>query len=389
MSGHKPRGRVPSPRHIVLRISGFVLDYLVALPLGCLIGLTWANIEPESYYRFAHPATFYVNDIGFAFFIALITKEITEATLPGGPLHPWQRAALSVAAAVGGALFSVAGYLWFLDYVDEPILREGWVASCAVDIAASYVVARLIFGRHAAVPFMLLVAMAVNGIGLLFVATMRTVSEVQPTLGLALIGVAVGGAAVLRRRDVQNFWWYLLGPGVLSWLGMYFGGVQPALALVPIVPFMPHGLRDPGLLVESPPEAHDTLTMFERWWRLPVEGVLLFFGIVNAGVPLFGLEPGTWAIPVAAVARPFGVVIATGLALAAGLHLPKHVGWKELIVVAVTTSTGLVFALFFATVVMPPGPVLQEMKMGALLTVGGVVLAFVTAFVLRVGRFAR
>jgi hypothetical protein len=48
---------------------------------------------------------------------------------------------------------------------------------------------------------------------------------------------------------------------------------------------------------------------------------------------------------------------------------------------------GLVFALLFATAVMPPGPVLLEMKMGALVTIFGAGLAFLTARLLRVGRF--
>lgn len=390
MSGHKPREGLSRPKRITLRVSGFVLDYLVALPIGCAIALAWANTLPESYYRFAHAAAFYVNDIGIAFFFALITKELTEATLPGGALHPWRRAALPVAAAIGGAVLSVACYLWFLDYVDEPILKEGWVASCAIDVAASYFVARLIFGQHAAVPFLLLLAMSTNGMALLLVATLhQAVSDAQPVAGAVLMAAAIGGAALLRLRGVKSFWWYLLGPGVLSWWALYLGGVHPAIALVPIVPFFPHGRRDPGLLVESPATAHDTLTLFERWWRLPVEAVLLLFGVVNAGVPLFGLEAGTWAIPIAAVGRSVGIVLGAGLAIAAGLHLPRHVGWKELVVVAVAASIGLVFVLFFATVVMPPGPILQEMKMGALLTVAGGLLTFGAAFVLKVGRFAR
>ena len=389
MSRHKPRAELSRRRRIQLRISGFVLDYLVALPLGCVVALAWANTLPESYYRFAHAAAFYVNDIGIAFFLALITKELTEATLPGGPLHPWRRAALPVAAAIGGAVLSVACYLAFLQYVDEPILKEGWVASIAVDIAASYVVARLIFGQHAAVPFLLLLAMSTDAIALLLVATLHAASDAQPAIGLVLMAAAIGGAAALRSRGIQNFWWYLIGPGVLSWWALYLGGVHPAIALVPIVPFFPHGTRDPGLLVESPPEAHDTLTRFERFWRLPVEGVLLLFGLANAGVPFFGLEPGTLAIPVAALGRPIGIVAAAGVAVAAGLHLPRHVGWKELVVIGSTASIGLVFALFYATAVMPPGPVLLEMKMGALLTIAGGALAFVMALVLRVGRFAR
>jgi NhaA family Na+:H+ antiporter len=165
--------------------------------------------------------------------------------------------------------------------------------------------------------------------------------------------------------------------------------VHPALALVPIVPFFPHGKRDLGLMVEPAPRAHDTLTLFERWWRLPVETVLLLFGLVNAGVPLHGLEEGLWAIPVAAIGRPIGIVAAAGVAIAAGLHLPLRVGWREVVVVGCTASIGLVFALFFATAVMPLGPLLLQLKTGALLTVAGSALAFAVARVLKVGRFAR
>jgi NhaA family Na+:H+ antiporter len=142
-------------------------------------------------------------------------------------------------------------------------------------------------------------------------------------------------------------------------------------------------------MVEPPPEAHDTLSVFERWWRLPVEGVLLLFGLVNAGVPLHGLEEGLWAIPIAAIGRPIGIVAAAGVAIAAGLHLPQRVGWRELVVIGWTATIGLVFALFFAASVMPLGPLLLELKMGALVTIAGGALAFAAARVLRVGRFAR
>jgi NhaA family Na+:H+ antiporter len=374
---------------IVRRVSNLVLDYLLALPIGCAAALLWANTAPESYYRFAHTTAFAVNDIGMVFFFALITKEVAEATIPGGALHPWRRAALPVAAALGGVVVSIACYLGFVHQVGEHMLESGWVAACAIDIPGSYIIARMIFGRHPAVPFLLLLAIAADAIGLACVAVLQPVNDAQPAIGLALLAVAIGAAAALRYGGVKNFWLYLLGPGLLSWWALFLGGVHPALALVPIVPFFPHGRRDPGLFVEAPPQAHDTLTRFERWWRQPVEGVLLLFGLVNAGVPMHGLEVGVWAIPLAAIGRPIGLAAAAGVAIAAGLHLPQRVGWRELVVVGCTASIGLVFALFFAAAVMPPGPVLLEMKMGALLTIGGSVLAFAAARVLRVGRFAR
>jgi NhaA family Na+:H+ antiporter len=386
MSRHDP-AVLSRRRRITLRVSGFVLDYLMALPVGCAAALIWANTLPDSYFRFAHAAAFVVNDVGIVFFFALITKEVAEATLPGGALHPWRRAALPVAGAVGGVIVSIACYLAFIQYVGEHMLAAGWVASCAIDIPGSYVIARLIFGRHPAVPFLLLLAIAADAIGLACVAVLNPVSDAHPAIGLGLMAVAIGAAAAFRRRGVKNFWLYLIGPGTLSWLALFLGGVHPALALVPIVPFFPHGRRDRGLLVDPAPQAHDTLTLFERWWRLPVEGVLLLFGLVNAGVPLHGLEPGMWAIPLAALGRPIGIVAAGGIAIGLGLHLPRLCSWRELVVVGCTASIGLVFALFFATAVMPPGPVLLEMKMGALVTVAGGGLAFAVARLLRVGRF--
>jgi NhaA family Na+:H+ antiporter len=376
-------------RRIALRLSGLVIDYLLALPIGCAAALVWANTLPDSYFRFANAAAFAVNDVGTVFFFALITKEVAEATIPGGALHPWRRAALPIAAAVGGMAVSITGYLVFVHQAGEHMLESGWVAAGAIDIPGSYIVARMIFGRHPAVPFLLLLAISADAMGLAAVAVLQPVGDAHPAIGIGLMTVAVGMAAALRYGGVKNFWLYLVGPGLLSWWALFLAGVHPALALVPIVPFFPHGRRDQGLFVNPAPQAHDTLTLFERWWRLPVEGVLLLFGLVNAGVPLHGLEAGTWGIPIAAIVRPIGIVAAAGVAVAAGLHLPQRVGWRELVVVGCTASIGLIFALFFAAAVMPPGPVLLEMKMGALVTVFGGVLAFAAARLLQVGRCAR
>jgi Na+:H+ antiporter, NhaA family len=376
-------------KRIALRVSGFVVDYLLALPIGCVAALVWANTFPDSYYRLAQAIAFAVNDVGMVFFLALITKEVAEATVSGGALHPWRRAALPVAAALGGVVVSIVSYLAFTHNVGEHMLEGGWVAACAIDIPGSYVIARMIFGRHPAVPFLLLLTISADAIGLACVALIHPVGDAHHVIGLGLMAVAIGSAAGLRRGGVKNFWLYLVGPGTLSWFALFLGGVHPALALVPIIPFFPHGRHDRGLLVEPAPQAHDTLTLFERWWRLPVEGVLFLFGLVNAGVPLHGLEVGLWAIPIAAIARPIGIVAAAGGAIAAGLHLPARVGWRELLVVGCTASIGLVFALFFAAAVMPVGPLLLQMKMGALVTIAGGGLAFAAARLLRVGRFAR
>ena len=199
---------------------------------------------------------------------------------------------------------------------------------------------------------------------------------------------AIATAVIMRRRPVKRFWPYVLGPGVLSWWALYVSGVHPALALVPIIPFLPHASRDAGLFVDARPQAHDALTSFERWWRLPVQGVLLMFGLVNAGVPLTGHEAGMWALPLTVIiGRPIGVMLASGIGVACGLRLPSHVGWRDVAVAGCITSVGFVMALFFATVAMPIGPLLAQLKIGALLSIIGAVVAIVTARILGVGRY--
>jgi len=381
---------VTSRKGMAGRASSVLLDSLFILPFGCAVALLWANTLPESYYIFAHALAFPVNEIGIVLFFALMTKQVVEATLPGGVLHTWRRAALPVAAACGGVVGSIGVYLLFLYFLGEPMLRQTWVVPCAIDIAVCYLVAGVIFGRHPALPFLLLLAIFSDAIGLALIATLHPADPGHLALGAALMVAALASAVGLRRRRFTTFWPYLLVCGTLSWLGLYIGGVHPALALVPVVPFLPHATRDAGLFVEPTPQAQDALTRFERWCKWPVHAVLFMFGVVNAGVPLFSLEAGSWAVPVATiVGRPLGVVAATELAIAAGLKRIKGVGWRELLVIGCTTSVGLAVALFFATAAMPFGPLLLETKMGALLTVAGAGLAIGLASVLRVGRFGK
>ena len=131
--------------------------------------------------------------------------------------------------------------------------------------------------------------------------------------------------SALRRARVRSFWPYLLAAGGVSWYALFWSGLHPALALVPIMPFLPHAARDPGFFVDAQPDARDALSQFELVWRYPAQVALFFFGLVNAGVPLHALEPGTWGVPIAViVGKPLGILLAAGAALAAGLHLPQR-----------------------------------------------------------------
>jgi NhaA family Na+:H+ antiporter len=64
------------------------------------------------------------------------------------------------------------------------------------------------------------------------------------------------------------------------------------------------------------------------------------------------------------------------------------VGWRELAVVGCISTIGFTMALFVSTAALGPGPALSALKMGALLSVSGAVLAGLVAAALRTGRFA-
>src|SRR6185503_233906 len=232
--------------------------------------------EPESYYRFTFAIAFAVNDVAIALFFALIMKEVVEATAPGGVLHPWRRAMLPVVAAVAAAAVTAIIHARMSDGLDEPMLSDGWPVSLGTDLAISYFVARVIFRQHPVIPFLLLFGIASNGLGFVSLAFFNPVRGTQLAIGMLILAAGIGVAAGLRWRRVRSFWPYLLVAGSLSWFGLFWSGLHPALALVPVMPFLPHAARDPGFFVDARPDAKDTLSQFEVWWRYPAQ-IALFF----------------------------------------------------------------------------------------------------------------
>jgi NhaA family Na+:H+ antiporter len=372
------------------RLWHFALEYLMALPVGVTVGLAWANLAPEHYFGTMSRLAFAVNEIAMVFFFGWITKEIVEATLTGGVLHSWRRATMPIIASAGLVVAAALAYGPAVRMFDQRMLLQAWPVTAATDLAAGYLVTRLIFGRSAAVPFFLLLAISANGIGFALLALAGPGRELHPAAAVIIFMLALSAMLGFRKARVKSFWPYVLVGGSLSWVALYLGGVHPALALLPVVPFLPHGRRDPGFFVDASPEAHDALSRFERWARYPAQFALLLFGIVNGGVQLHALEAGALALPLTAlVAKPVGMLAAVGLALLAGLHLPRQLGWRELVVLGFAASIGFTLALFFATAMLGAGQVLNETRIGALVTLAGGAVAVGAAKLLHVGRFAR
>lgn len=359
-----------------------VVDNSLLLVVGAVAALAWANLDLEHYSAFTHAVHFAVNDIAMVFFFGLATKEVYEATLPGGPLASPREGAVPVFAAVGGMTAPASLYLLAVWYLGRPDLQSGWAIPCATDIAFSYLVARFVFPPgHPAIPFLLLLAIADDALGLIVLAIFYPSGAVSVTLLAAFLLPAVVLAWVLRRYAVRSFWWYLLGPGALSWTGLYLGGLHPALALVPIVPFIPSPKAPITTFGSLGPVRLDTLHDFETWWRIPVQFVLLAFGLVNAGVPLTSVGAVTWIVAGSLIiGKPIGIVVTTMLAELVGFRRAGGLDYRSLVTLGVMAGIGFTVALFFTTASFRPGPTLDQAKMGAL-------LSFFAAFIaIAVGR---
>lgn len=347
-----------------------ILDNYLLLVIGTVAALLWANLHPATYEPLAHALHFPVNDIGMAFFFALATKEVIEATLPGGALASPREAWVPLLAAVGGMAAPAALYAAQVALADTPALMPGWAIPCATDIAFSYMAVRLIFPKdHPAIPFLLLLAIADDALGLILLAVFYPTGPLLPLLFGAFMLPAVGAAFWLKRRRVRSFWAYVVLGGGLSWTALFLGGFHPALALVPILPFMPHQTRDLGFFNPDEHGLPDTMNRFEHWWHVPVQVILLLFGLANAGVALSSAGQGTWIVLSSLViGKPLGIVLMTVLGVAMGLRAPGGLRYVHVAVLGVAAGIGFTVALFFATAAFPPSEILDEAKMGALLS---------------------
>jgi NhaA family Na+:H+ antiporter len=348
----------------------FAIDRSLLLVTGAVSALVWANVAPASYDATAHLLHFAVNDVAMVFFFALAAKEIVEATRAGGPLASPREAAVPLLGAAAGMVVPAALYAGGVAALGRPELLPGWAIPCATDIAFSYLVARAIFPpHHPALPFLLLLAVADDALGLVILAIFYPARELSPLIVLAGIVPALLLAWWLRRRGTASYWPYLLGPGSLCWAGLFLGGVHPALALVPVIPFMPleSHYHEPG--DEPPPKRNETLNVFAAEWHVPVQVILFFFGLANAGVPLTSIGAPTWLILGALmIGKPAGIVLTAWAAVTMGLKRPSGMTYGDVAIVGIAAAIGFTVALFFATASFPAGRILDQAKMGALLS---------------------
>ncbi len=393
------------------------------LLVGTIGALIWANIDFAAYLAFvespllpdtnpiAHALThgkmpfslhFIVNDIFMVLFFGIAMKEVTESFLPGGALSSLSKAAMPVIATAGGVLGPIA--MFFTLRAIMPAHNENilwaWAVPTATDIAYCWMFARIIFGAvHPAVTFLLVLAVLDDLIGMMIIATAYTPNVEVKYLGFVVAAIVIC-EAMRRFGKVKSFWPYFLIGAPLSWYGLHGAGVHAALALVPVVPFMPHAERDAGLFAsdaqhgEHTDHGHhsDTLNQFEHFFKPIVDVGLLFFGLANAGVILSGAALAgtpTWIIFLSLLlGKTIGIYVFSLIGTKAGLSLPKPMKMKQVLVLGCVAGIGFTVALFVTGVAMPKGNWTAEtvgmLKLGALMSFAAGGVAFALAKVLKI-----
>ncbi|WP_434289025.1 Na+/H+ antiporter NhaA [Celeribacter sp. SCSIO 80788] len=412
------------------KIWNFITNYSLLLIFGAITALIWANVDASSYHALVdyplaenffigHPHLdeaghihrtltlhYLFNDVLMAFFFAIAAKEVWEAViLKNGSLRG-KKAATPLIATAGGMLGPVVVYLGLAmlfgsDTYDA--VKNGWAVPTATDIAFSYLVGRLVFGAgHPAVRFLLLLAIADDAAGLVILAIFYPTGELAVEWLLLSLAVAIVVFLVAnwlpRALDRHNqirpnstwvrknlgFWPYLIA-GCISWYGFMRAGIHPALGLLPIVPTIPHADRAFGIFADAEQHLHDLLNDIEHKLKTPVEVILFFFGLLNAGVEFNAIGEPTWLVLGGLlIGKPVGIMIMGTLA-AHGLRLGLPAGMRtiDLLVIGCVAAIGFTVSLFIASVafdahtLLDGAPVQDAAKMGALFSFAAAIISIV------------
>ena len=402
--------------------------------IGCIVvALVWANSPwAASYFHLWHtsvtfgfagstlsePLHFWINDGLMAVFFLLVGLEIKREMLVG-ELASWQRAALPIAAAVGGMLVPAGIYLLFNRSGPG---AAGWAVPMATDIAFALGVLALLGNRVPASLRIFLAALAIaDDIGaVLVIACFYT--ETISIVHLAVAGICFAGLIALNRAGARHPIWYAL-LGAALWLAFLKSGIHATVAGVLLAMTIParqridsraflersekilgefqdadaagermltsarksaalHGLVRACERVESP------MLRFEHALGPWVNYVIMpIFALANAGVSLQANARETLVGPVAlgvicglVIGKPIGITALSWLTTRLGFaSLPPGVRWRQIFGVGALGGIGFTMSIFIANLAFGPTEILEAAKVAILAAsllsaVGGVII---------------
>ncbi len=407
-----------------------VREYSLPLFTGILIAMIMVNVNSDFYYEVIYKPLiagtnmtlhFFVNECFMVLFFGMASAELVRSFREGGDLYPVKKAINPLIATLGGILGPIVIFFALNTLMGEDAYIKGWGMCTATDIALAWLLAKIIFGKkHPAVKFLLLLAIADDGIGLLIIALFyQDPNESVEPLWLLLILVAVGIANLFKGAKVQNCWAYIMIPGMIAWLAMTKSHLHPVLSLVFIVPFIPHVHYDedvekvgyaktfsdshlPTVKAERKKEEEHYkygkkkrkhhkkqkptgLERFEKAVAPIVDYGLFFFGFTNAGVEINQIGSLSFIILISLVAgKTVGITGFTFLADKMGFKKPRGMKTKDVFIIGIIGSLGLTVALFVADVGFNDLKLRGLAKMGALLSSGVFIVAPILARIFKI-----
>jgi NhaA family Na+:H+ antiporter len=393
----------------------------VVLLISAVVALAWANSPwRESYFalwdmpvslavggwQFAKPLHFIVDDILMTIFFFVVGLEIKRELLIG-ELASARKAALPIAAAIGGMLVPASIYLAFT--FGTPA-SAGWGIPMATDIAFALGVLALLGSRIPNGLKVLLTALAiVDDIGAVLVIAIFYTSAI----GWVALVVAVGMTALLiiaARLDIHHALVYFT-LGLALWGALLVAGIHVTIAGVIVALAIPararinsaefvessglylndfdragmstraefikeehqmamSGLRELCKNVEAPAQRIEhTLVPWVAYVIMPL------FALANAGVTFEGNFFALFSSPITLgvllgllVGKPLGIVLMTWLSIKLKwAELPPSVTPRQVLGIGFLAGIGFTMSLFITPLAFPESGLAIQAKEGILI----------------------
>ncbi|MEO3804982.1 Na+/H+ antiporter NhaA [Nonomuraea sp. B1E8] len=369
------------------------------LLVGAALAMAWANSPWSVAYESVRtytigPASLHLDlaletwaaDGLLAVFFFVAGLELKREFVAGDLRHP-RRAAVPVAAALGGVIVPAGLYLLVARSVEGA--ATGWAVPTATDIAFALAVLAVIgrFLPAALRTFLLTLAVVDDLLAIAIIAVFYTGDLSPVPLVGALAPLAI--YTVLVQLRVRS-WWLLLPLAVTVWALVHASGVHATVAGVLLGFAVPvtRSRRAGG------PEAGPGLAEhFEHRFRPLSAGVAVpLFAFLSAGVHLGGLNGAVTALsdPVAigiivglVVGKPIGIMVATWLvARFTRAQLDEGLSWVDVLGLSILAGIGFTVSLLIGELAFGAGSERGDHVKMAVLT-GSVIAALLAAVILR------
>ncbi len=356
---------------------------------AAVVALVWANSPWREAYRTLSGTTIgawhldlslatWAADGLLAIFFFVAGLELKREFVAGDLRDP-RRAALPVAAAVGGMVVPALIYVAVVAASGAGDALAGWAIPVATDIAFALAVLAVISTHLPAAlrTFLLTLAVVDDLLGIVVIGVVYTDGLTLLPLALAIVPLVLF-AVVLRRRP--GWAWLLLVPAVATWVLVHESGVHATVAGVLL------GFAVP---VRSTPDLAERL---ERWWRPVSAGVAVpVFAFFAAGVTVVGTGTGHLTAPVTVavvvalvVGKTVGVLGATWATQRfTRAQLSAELAWWDVFGLALLAGMGFTVSLLIGELAFGTGNDRNDQaRVGILL--GSLLAAVLAAVVLRI-----